>query len=129
MENLAVREYNRDADEKVRIELEIANIDVQKLPAPLLAEVKTRYMGQLGNWKFSRAWSYWVAETDAKHALSVETALRLYEKYDPKDTRIRPHGLAGGSDEDIRNWNKPVDVYHIDTQLGLCKFAEFLRTL
>lgn len=125
MENLATHEYNPNFDKEVREELEIAKIPVVELPAFMNTEVKTKYIGMFKGWMFWRAWTYWVACGN----LSLTLAKELYDSSD-KDLGIRAFGHCGNVDpsecKGLLSKNSTVDVYHIDTQLGLCKFVEFL---
>lgn len=125
MENLATHEYNPGFDKEVRNELEIAKIPVVELPAFMNTEVKTQYIGMFKGWMFWRAWTYWVACGN----LPLTLAKKLYDSND-KGLGIRAFGHCGNVDpleyKNMCSKNSMVDVYHIDTQLGLCKFIEFL---
>ena len=58
LDNLARKEYDRKIDERVKEELEIAEIPVFELPACMNTEVKTKYIGVLNGFTFYRAWQY-----------------------------------------------------------------------
>lgn len=125
LENLARKEYNCDADEKVKEELLIANIPVLRLGV-MNNEVKTRYIGLLNGFVFVRAWRYWVV----KGNMPLKFAKQIYENY--KDLNIRVNGDAGNSNPNKNSCREVQDelvisMYHIDTQLGLCKFAEMIK--
>ena len=156
MDNLARREYDQDADKKVKEELQIAGIPVVRVGL-INNEVKTYYIGILNGFVFIRAWRYWVV----KGNMPLENAQYLYDNY--KDLNIRVAGHCGNPSpdewaknkdydklmkpyvnklineqitmEELENISKDiasqgerfVDVYHIDTQLGLCKFVEVIK--
>jgi hypothetical protein len=47
-------------------------------------EVPYTIMGQIGNWKFTRAWYYWVARVeDEKDGLPLDIATELHERTNP----------------------------------------------
>lgn len=156
MENLARREYDSDADKKVKEELQIAGIPIVRVGL-INNEVKTYYIGILNGFVFIRAWSYWVV----KGNMPLEYANHLYDNY--QDLNIRVNGDCGNPSPKGRTKNKDynklivpyvnkwrnkeisteelekigkeieyqgeqvIDIYHIDTQLGLCKFAEVIK--
>ncbi len=156
MKNLARREYDFNADQKVKEELQIAGIPVVKLGL-INNEVKTHYIGILNGFIFERAWYYWVVRGN----MPLRYAQYLYDNY--KDLDIRTNGIAGNdpplkwlknkdynkliksfvnkftdgeitieelnkiSDEFQKQGEQVINMYHIDTQLGLCKFAELIK--
>lgn len=156
MENLARREYDSDADKKVKEELQIAGIPVVRVGL-MNNEVKTYYIGILNGFVFIRAWRYWMV----KGNIPLENAQYLYDNY--KDLDIRVAGHCGNpppeewaknkdydklivpyvnkcrnkeiSTEELEKIGKEIksqgeqviDMYHIDTQLGLCKFVEVIK--
>lgn len=156
MDNLARREYDLDADKKVKEELQIAGIPVVRLGV-MDNEVKTHYIGILNGFVFVRAWYYWVVRGN----MPLEHAQYLYDNYKDLDIRVAGHcgnpppsEWARNKDADrlykpyINKWkNKEItieemknickeidkqgeqviEIYHIDTQLGLCKFAEVVK--
>ena len=157
IDNLARRNYDREADLKVKEELQIAGIPVVDLYGYINNEVKTNYIGVLNGFVFIRAWTYWIVRGN----MPLERANELYAKY--KDLQIRVAGHAGNPapkgwtrnkdynklvapyveqfrneeitmDEFIKIGNEILEQgeqvitsYHIDTQLGLCKFVEFIK--
>lgn len=156
MENLARHEFDRNIDEKVKQELQIAKIPVFTLPAWLNTEVKTKYVGMLNSFFFYRAWTYWICVGD----MPMNVARYIYQEF--KSLEIRAGGHAGNVDPrevsynpiykhdiaecfkkysddmekyteeakkivDDKTQRRYVDCYHIDTQLGLCKLADTIR--
>lgn len=157
MDNLARREYDSDADKKVKEELQLAGIPVVRIGL-INNEVKTYYIGILNGFVFIRAWYYWVV----KGNMPLEYAQYLYDNY--KDLDIRVAGDCGNpppkqwaKNIDYKKLTKPyiqkfldkeitgkeleqigeeiaaqgeqvIDLYHIDTQLGLNKFVEIIKT-
>ena len=157
MENLARREYDSEADKKVKEELQIAGIPVVRVGL-MNNEVKTYYIGILNGFVFIRAWRYW----KVKGNMPLENAQYLYDNYKDLDIRVAGHCGNPSPEEWAKNKDydklaKPyvdklikeeitmeelesiskeiasqgeqvVDLYHIDTQLGLCKFAEVIKS-
>lgn len=155
MDNFARREYDEKIDNKVKEELQIANIPVFALPDYMNTEVKTQYIGILNGFIFYRAWNYWICCGD----MPLDIANEMYKKY--KELNIRAGGHCEnkppitqsynpiykkemkeylnkvGANEFIKTYEdvihddetqpRFVDTYHIDTQLGLCKLAETIR--
>ena len=76
MENLARREYDPDADKKVKEELQIAGIPVVRVGL-MNNEAKTYYIGILNGFVFIRAWYYWIV----KGNMPIEYAQYLYDNY------------------------------------------------
>lgn len=99
MENLARHDYKPDADQKVKEELQIANIPIFKLPSYMHTEVKTRYIGILNGFTFTRAWTYWVCNG----LMPLEYANRLYKDY--KDLNIRAGGHCGNETPESQSIN------------------------
>lgn len=156
MENLARREYDLEADKKVKEELQIAGVPTIRIGL-MNNEVKTYYIGILNGFVFRRAWNYWVVSGN----MPLEYAQHLYDNY--KDLNIRVAGHCGNPppkewaiNKDYHSLMKPyvdkwinkeisngelddignkirhqgeqvVNMYHIDTQLGLCKFVETIK--
>lgn len=157
MDNLARREYDPEADKKVREELQLAGIPVVRVGL-IENEVKTYYIGILNGFVFIRAWYYWIV----KGNMPLEHAQYLYNNYKDLDIRVAGHAGNPPPEEWSKNINyrklmephtrkffdkeitsdelteiskeiaaqgeQVVDVYHIDTQLGLNKFVEVIKS-
>ena len=178
MKNLA---GNKDADKYIREELYLAGIEA--IPEKSDGEVPYTIIGKIGNWRFERAWYYWVASVEKREdGLPVEKATELYNRKNPPDeNRILGMDIRGGGnvgcseprgytaqpvyDEELQNKfvalgykkvfsdlvgkeyvpisygevaklcnegkldvQRYVDIYHIDTQIGLLEFAKFLKS-
>ena len=155
MDNFARHQYDRNIDDRIKEELQIANIPVFRLPSYMNTEVKTKYIGLLNGFTFYRAWNYWVCEGD----MPLDIADEIYKKY--KELNIRAGGHCGNVSPITQSYNpiykkemkeyldkvgqkefiktcdnvihddqtqpRFVEIYHIDTQLGLCKLAETIR--
>lgn len=154
MENFATREYDSQIDEKVKDELEIANIPYIVLPGYMTTEVKTKYIGMMNGFQFYRAWTYWICVGD----MPLHDAEFIYENY--KNLNIRAGGHCGNVHPETQSYNpiydaelrklirsvgikeytekskeivddktlpRFVSIYHIDTQLGLCRLAQTIR--
>jgi len=79
MKNLAGVE---DADKTIKEELYFAGIEA--VPAEAKGEVPYTIEGRVGNWKFRRAWRYWVATTEIlKDGLPLEAAMELHNMKQP----------------------------------------------
>lgn len=89
----------------------------------------------LNNSTFTRAWKYWIAETNEENKLPINIALKMHNKKYPDEmfvhhkemkiygNSIRVGGHAGRPsplDYNVTN------CYHIDTQEGLNEFARVL---
>lgn len=152
--NLATHSYEYDIDKQVYEELKIANIPGLELPSYLNTEVKTGYIGILNGFVFYRAWKYWICKGDmplkeAKyiyenykdldiraggHCGNVEPESvsynpiyqnqlnDLFKKYSVKEGIELSKNII-----DDKTQPRFVDMYHIDTQLGLCKLAQIIR--
>jgi hypothetical protein len=83
-------------------------------------EVPTRWVGQLGPWKFRRAWYYWIASGPG---IPPAQAVKLYEE--------QGHAcrMDGGAPTDPREKNAgfAVNLYHVDTQNALNALAATIR--
>jgi hypothetical protein len=119
MQNLA---GNKKADEYIRRELERARISVA-LADPHNFEVPFTIIGRLGDFVFTRAWTYWVVVG----RVPFDVAEELFS--DPVGrTDIRVTGHAGcPSPAEWVGVGKPVTSYHIDSEVGLRIFADTLR--
>ena len=129
MENLATYDFNPDIDKKVKEELQIADIPVIHLPSFMNTEVKTSYIGILNDFIFYRAWKYWVVHGP----VALEHAEKIYSQM--SDNKVRAHGHCGNINPvtectnllENTNGKQYVNTYHIDTQLGLCKFVKYVK--
>lgn len=156
MENLARREYDKVVDDKVKEELLIANVPILKVGVRNNSEVKTNYIGILNGFVFSRAWTYWVVSgympleyADCIYEKNADLCIRAgghcgnvkpdqvktskkYEEDLKSIFKKYANNIKGYFEEgkklDINDYNDYfVDFYHIDTQLGLNKLAEFIK--
>jgi hypothetical protein len=116
---------NKDCDEQVVKELNLASISIHRFYEPLNNEVPTRIMGYLGAWTFTRAWYYWVAEAPFAHGVPKHIAIEFNKKW---FSDVRVDGFAGGKEVDTSQAYRPtVESYHIDTQEGLNAFADMIK--
>lgn len=113
-ENLARREFDREAAIKVGEELKTAGIPIITLGSCLSGEVKTHYIGELNGFVFERAWKYWVV----KGYMPLEYAEKLYEKH--KDALIRVCGHAGNLHP--KEWAYDP-IYAADCRKNMLKFT------
>ena len=121
MQNLA---GNRNADIVIRVELRAAGIEERDLLAREVGEVPATIGGKLGAFTFRRCWYYWAAEGP----MPLDAARRLY--VDPvgrKDVRVAGH--CGCPPPDGWECDGFVWSYHIDSEEGLCLFANMVRSL
>lgn len=114
--------HNDEAlDRELIIELTAAGVEHFVLPYRHDGEVKSRALGTLHGWKFTRAWYYWVAEGPG---IPHEVATELYHSHGKEarvagDCACRPpelwyHGLG-------------VGMYHVDTPEGLKALADAIK--
>jgi len=102
MENLA---GVQTADQTILEELYLAGITAYKVERTN-SEVPYTYMGMLHNWKFKRAWYYWIAFAENRaFGLPLNVATILHNKKHPiKNSilgdEIRAGGHAGGISPD-----------------------------
>lgn len=134
MKNLA---GHNESNMYIQRELEKANIPVEKIEKKS-GECQYTIIGKLKNWTFTRAWRYWIAETDEENALPLSIALEMhYEKYPDEmfdhdqefgkyGNSIRVGGHAGCPSPDKYD---VTYIYHIDSQEGLNGFARVLNSL
>lgn len=135
MRNLA---GDKECDREIRRELERARIPAvidEEINHP---EVKARFRGRLGEFVFTRHWTYW----GAYGPVPLEVARELYA--DPVGaTDIRVAGHCGRPPPEppwLHRWRDGrrvtgdarggvlcVDRYHIDTEVGLRLFVDTLR--
>ena len=109
-----------DVDELLAKELEDAGIEVHKMPYVQKGEVKTKILGNLGPWGFTRAWYYWVAEGEG---IPPSYAWELY-RTNGKDARIEGHC---GCPDPSYNKGFAIGMYHIDNANGLRALADTIR--
>jgi hypothetical protein len=181
MKNLA---GNREADQEIKEELYLADIETHSLGHREPTEVPYTIVGRIGEWVFRRAWRYWMATVENPvDGLPLESALELHNKLNPTNPDqhlgqvIRSGGHAGAPSPDeygahpmyekelesklvelgyelkevkigdeiheyvdinVGEINKlynegkldvkrSVTCYHIDSQVGLHEFAEFIK--
>lgn len=156
MENLVQREFNADVNNQVKQELQIAGIPCANV-GRLEGEVRTCYVGILNGFVFTREWTYWVVKGNMPLEYAKQIYDRYFDlliRADGHCDNIPPEKCAQNKDfnkefqpykrkfynkeisakeyydmiEQILNKGEQVvKTYHIDTQLGLCKFAEFIK--
>lgn len=153
-ENIATMRLEKEYDERVKEELMLAGIPVIKLPSHMDTEVKTRYIGLLNGFMFYRAWRYWVCTghmplDKAEELYNQHKDLEIRAgghcgnlppeqmSVNPAHTkRLEQHLNDVGIDEFLKtrdnivdDMTEPryVDMYHIDTLLGLQKLAEHIK--
>jgi hypothetical protein len=118
MANLAGRP---DADTHIRRELRRARVPAV-VTKPSGREVAYSVIGVLDSFVFTRAWTYWVVEGPVPLSVAEE----LYT--DPVGrTDIRAAGDAGCRPPDTVAKQGVVNLYHIDTELGLRVFVDAIR--
>ena len=118
MENLAGR---KDCDEYIRRELERCRIDIVEVELTR-SEVPYTLEGRLGDFEFRRAWYYWVV----RGSVPLEVAQEIYA--DPVGhTDIRVAGNAGCPPPEEWAHRGFVELYHVDTEVGLRLFADTIK--
>ena len=169
-----------DADKFILEELYLAGIPKCKEECGR-AEVPYSYVGICGDWKFKRAWSYWIAKPIKEPGLILSDAEKLYWTINPVTKTVIGNEVRAGGDAGCKppnsyvaqpiydeafkqlirslgtypeitigdeshpninngeiarlcnlgiiNVNRYVNVYHIDTQMGLKVFADFIKNL
>lgn len=132
MKNLA---GNKESDKYIKIELEKAKIPIEKINNHT-GECQYTLIGKLKNWTFTRAWYYWIAETNEENKLPLDIAIEMHNKKYPDEmfdhdqemkkygNSIRVGGHAGRPSPLDYN---VTDCYHIDTQEGLNEFVRVLN--
>jgi hypothetical protein len=164
---------NTDADRTIRRELDRARIPVIEMDRRS-DEVSASLGGELGVWKFGRAWYYWIASAPEGRGLPIELARELYSDHVGRtDIRVGGHcgcpspdqygatyldsdGCLLVAEKERANFEHyiehgfigpealtgkrftpdpktdfayaTVDLYHIDSELGLRLFADALRS-
>lgn len=130
MQNLArhsdcTQQEKLKVDEIVLKELEEAGIPFEG-PAEWFRakkEVPTAYLGSMCLWGFQRAWTYWVATGPG---IPENRATPFHIAWGKE---VRVNGHCGCPSPLEQNKGFAVDLYHIDTQLGLNAFADLLRAI
>jgi len=91
---------NKDADKHIKEELYLAGIEA--IDQKSEGEVPYTIVGRLGNWKFRRAWYYWVATVERdEDGLPLVVAMGLHNTPHPADNKkklgdtIRSGGHCG----------------------------------
>lgn len=115
-----------DVDENIAKELELAGIEVHRMPECIRnnhPEMRTIILGGLHGWTFKRCWYYWAAEGPG---IEVEAAERLHAEL---GREVRVDGHCGCPSP--REWFKGLACghYHVDTQRGLNALADTIRGL
>ena len=73
---------NEEADEQIQEELYLAVIEPVR-GEKSRGEVPYSITGKLGDWKFARAWYYWMASASGGKGLPLEVAAQMHEKKYP----------------------------------------------
>ena len=131
MKNLA---GNKNCDDFITSELKKAGLE----PMPTVkddGEVAYSFYGEVGGFKLTRAWTYWVADADVDYGLSLEVATELHEAeyrgegYPEKyGDCVRVTGHCGcPPPKDWLNEKGKISSYHIDTQEGLNRFVQVVK--
>jgi hypothetical protein len=103
-------------DSQMISELSQAGIHILKYKERNVGEVPYQYYGKFKNYRFTRAWNYWVV----RGTTSPSLAKKIYS--DPLGKLyIRVNGDAGAPAPSEKH---DVTSYHIDTQEGLIRFVE-----
>ena len=118
---------DKNCDEYLRKELEIAGIDIHDFGFVLSnREVPSRLLGLLHGWSFERSWYYWAAKTETTPLL-FKYADPLHEKYG-KDVRVDGHCGCPSPREWFKDkWHIGVNHYYIDSEWGLKALADAIR--
>lgn len=115
LDNLSRREYDREADLKVKEELLLADIPVLPVIGVIEGEVKTHYIGVLNGFVFERAWTYWVVSG----WMPMEHARYIYANY--KDLDIRAGGHCGNeSPEESYIYTNPAYIKRLEEFRDSC---------
>ena len=119
---------NKLADDFIREELILANIEVIKVKKNE-GEVPYTFMGKLGNWGFTRAWTHWIARAPDGKGLPLEIASIMHEQdypiqglNQPKKygeiirvtgncTSPHPRQWALPCEKEMDNWSKTTEKY------------------
>lgn len=113
------------ADEAIATELALAGITVQKLELLRNShpEMRTSVLGQLGPWRFRRAWRYWIATGPGIPPAEAE---RLHTSH---GQAVRVDGHCGCPSPLEWFQGFAVGCYHVDTQDGLNALAATIRSI
>lgn len=101
-------------------ELREAGIEVKYYDVRPRSEVPASVYGQIGKWKFERAWYYWMASGPAIPTSIAETLHATHGQ------EVRVEGHCGAPSPTEYCGNKGVSSYHIDSQEGLNALAKLL---
>ena len=117
---------DKNCDEYLTKELEIAGIEIFPIKFPIRGEVPTQIIGHLYGWRFERLWYYWAARTETTPLL-FKYATPLHEKYG-KDVRVDGHCCCPSPKEWFKEkWHIGVNHYHVDSEWGLKALADAIR--
>lgn len=108
-------------DAEIAWELRMADIPVTEVQREQ-TEVPYSLIGELKNWKFTRAWYYWVARAPEGQGIPQDVAEKLNAVI---GRRLRVEGFAGG--DEVKRWLSPqgtIDLYHIDSLEALMLLAQ-----
>jgi hypothetical protein len=126
---------NKDADKHIKEELYIAGIEI--IGEKANGEVPYTVIGRIGNWKFHRAWYYWVASVERREdGLPLDIAMELHNRKHPTDDKkilgdsIRSGGHCGCPAPDEYG-AQPIHDDELDNQLVALgyekKYSDFLK--
>lgn len=118
--NLARREYDAEANLKVKEELEAAGIPVISLRNRLNGEVQTNYMGVLNGFVFERAWKYWIVTGN----MPLDKAITLYNKHKELEIRVEGHAANPHPKDWARDPIYDKDLAEIIEKVG---YTEYLK--
>jgi hypothetical protein len=126
---------NKEADKHIKEELYIAGIETINEKAN--GEVPYTVVGRIGNWRFHRAWYYWVASVERKEdGLPLDIAMELHNRKHPTDDNkilgdsIRSGGHCGCPAPDEYG-AQPIHDDELDDKLVALgyekKYSDFLK--
>jgi hypothetical protein len=113
-----------DVDNALTDELELAGINVEKLPECLRqarGEVKSIIVGSLHGWGFQRAWYYWICDGPG---IPLDAAMKLYAEYGKE---VRVAGDCTGPSPLKQYKGLGTGSYHVDTLRGLKALANTIN--
>ena len=117
-----------ECNEYIKLELELAGIDVYQTSELPTGEVKSSYKGYLHcafeRFSFERAWSYWIVTG----SVPLELAKKMYNTEEGKRS-VRVQGDCGCPAPEKWERDGYVSLYHIDTVEGLKLFADTVKTM
>ncbi len=121
---------DKAADECIQEELFLAGIPQVRV-GKNEGEVPYTLIGKLGDWEFTRGWSYWMA--GSKSGLPSQVAVRLHEQEYPivggQQPKTYGQVVRVNGDGTAPRPTQEVYSYHIDTQLGLIELARLIRLI